>query len=156
MLTSPGSCAPGIIPRLHKMLSDPEERFSLHDAPTRKDVERSAITAAAIRGFPDAFNRRPFLSDAPDGASRSLPRGFGGRGRLATPLSPALRRIACPGDPAKPPDETTPVAPPSPFRKLVGLGLPAAATARAAPTKADALGAKSDEEEPPLRRRDVF
>ena len=96
MLTSPGSCAPGIIPRLHKLLSDPEERFSLHDAPTRKDVERSAVTAAAIHGFPDAFNRRSFLSDAPDGASRSLPREFGGRARPTTPLSPALRRIAYP------------------------------------------------------------
>ena len=95
MLTSPGSCAPGIIPRLHKMLSDPEERFSLYDAPTtRKDVERSAVTVAAIHGFPDAFNRRPFLSDAPDGASRSFPREFGGRARPTTPLSPALRRIA--------------------------------------------------------------
>ena len=158
MLTPPGSCAPGIIPRLHKFLSDPEERFSLYDAPTRKDVERSAVTAAAIHGFPDAFNRRPFLSDAPDGTSRRLPREFGGRARPTTPLSPALLRIVHPDHKAKPPVEAAPTAPPSPFRAFVGLGppQPAAAAKRTTLNQGAALDHDPGEDPPPRLLRDVF
>ena len=116
MLNLPGA-APGIIPRLRKMFSDPEERFNLYDAPSRRDVERSAITAASIRDFPEAFNRNSFLIDV-----RDLPPGFGGRhgARSDISLTPALRRIVRPDQPAE--TVEAPVTAPSPFRTLVGLG----------------------------------
>ena len=131
MHTSYGT-APGVIPRLHKALSDPEERFNLYDAPSRRNVERSAITAAAIRGFPEAFNRKSFLLDA-----HGLPAGFGGRrnARATYPPTPALRRIIHPDQPAEPAE--APKATPSPFRALVGLGPADARHAPPTPARKD-------------------
>ena len=54
--------APGIIPQLHQPLTDPKERFTLYDAPTSREVERSANLAAAIRGFADAYDAKPPIS----------------------------------------------------------------------------------------------
>ena len=61
MLASTTTQSIGLIPQLHKPFTDPKIRFALYDAPTTAEVERSAHTAAAIRGFSTAYNRRPLL-----------------------------------------------------------------------------------------------
>ena len=63
----------GLIPLLHKPFADPLVRFTLYEAPTSREVERSAHLTAAIHGFSCAYDRRPLLADADPQRMPGLP-----------------------------------------------------------------------------------
>ena len=88
-----------LIPQLHKPFTDPKIRFALYDAPTTAEVERSAHTATAIRGFFTAYNRRPLLEDAGAHEIPGMPAPFGGHPRARQQALPkSLHNIAHPGE----------------------------------------------------------
>jgi hypothetical protein len=87
-----------LIPQLHKPFNDPKIRFALYDAPTSVEVERSANTATAIRGFATAYNRGKIIEDADARGMPGMPPEFGGhpRTRPRQPLPKSLHAIAHP------------------------------------------------------------
>ena len=115
---APAAHSTGLIPQLHRPFADPKIRFALSDAPTALEVERSAIIAAAIRGFASAFERRALFADASAYDIPGMPPEFGGHPRLRPEgcsrrhyaSSPTSRR---PKAPQVPPPNSRPAAPPS-------------------------------------------